>query len=169
MEKILIVASGGTFDKVYNEKEGTLFFKETHLQEMLRISRSTLDIEIISPFLIDSLHMTDEHRELILDLCTKSSVKKILIIHGTDTMAETAVFLGLNQNNFNGKTVTLTGAMIPYTFSDSDGMFNFAFSLAFLQSHNEGVFVCMNGSGFSWNNVRKNKQLGIFEEISQST
>ena len=159
---IKIFVTGGTFDKEYNELEGTLFFKETHLPEMLKLARSKLKIDISTLMMIDSLDMTDADRKIILEKCKKTKEDKILITHGTDTMMETAKVLASSIKN---KTIVLTGAMIPYKFGSSDGLFNLGSSLAFVQTLPHGVYISMNGKYFHWNNVRKNKQTGEFEEI----
>ena len=128
---IKIFVTGGTFDKEYNELEGTLFFKETHLPEMLKLARSKLKIDISTLMMIDSLDMTDADRKIILEKCKKTEEDKILITHGTDTMMETAKVLASSIKN---KTIVLTGAMIPYKFGSSDGLFNLGSSLAFVQT-----------------------------------
>ena len=159
---IKIFVTGGTFDKEYNELEGTLFFKETHLPEMLKLARSKLKIDIGTLMMVDSLNMTDADRKVILEKCKKTKEDKILITHGTDTMIETAKVLASSIKN---KTIVLTGAMIPYKFGSSDGLFNLGSSLAFVQTLPRGVYISMNGKYFRWDNLKKNKQTGMFEEI----
>ena len=158
-----IFVTGGTFDKEYNELNGQLFFKHTHLPEMLKLGRCRLRIKIIPLMMIDSLNMTDADRNTILENCKKAKEGKILITHGTDTMVETAKVLG---NSIKDKTIVLTGAMIPYKFGSSDGLFNLGSSLAFVQTLPHGVYISMNGKCFHWDNVRKNKHTGIFDEIN---
>lgn len=160
---IMILITGGTFDKEYDELNGTLYFKETHLPEMLKLGRCTVDAEIRTIMMIDSLEMTDQDRDLILNYCTKCEEDRIVITHGTDTMEITAKKLGEVQL---AKTIVLTGAMIPYKFGSSDGFFNLGSALAFVQSLPHGVYVAMNGRYFNWNQVRKNKNTGVFEEIA---
>lgn len=160
---IKIFITGGTFDKEYNELDGKLFFKRTHLPEMLKLGRSGLKIDIVTLMMIDSLDMTDADRKIILENCKKTKEDKILITHGTDTMVETAKVLG---NSIKDKTIVLTGAMIPYKFGSSDGLFNLGSSLAFVQTLPHGVYISMNGKFFYWDNVRKNKHTGIFDEIN---
>jgi len=162
MERIRILVTGGTFDKEYNELTGELFFKSTHAGDMLRLGRCLLDVEIEPLMMIDSLQMTDADRALILARCRDVPEARIVITHGTDTMAETAAVLGPGTQ---GKTVVLTGAMVPYTFGSSDGMFNLGTALAFVQTLGEGVYVAMNGLCFAWDNVRKDKKKGIFEAV----
>jgi L-asparaginase len=159
---IRIFITGGTFDKEYNELNGELFFKETHMQELLAMGRSRLPVTIQTLMMIDSLEMTPEQRMLIAHECSECKEDKIVITHGTDTMAETARILA---QNVAGKTIVLTGAMIPIKFGSSDGLFNLGSALAFVQSLPEGVYVAMNGRYFNWDNVRKNRQTGIFEEL----
>jgi L-asparaginase len=160
---ICIFITGGTFDKEYNELKGELFFKETHLPEMLERSRSTLAVRVQTLTMIDSLQMTEEDRELIIDRCRDAREGRIVITHGTDTMEVTARVLAARVP---GKTIVLTGAMIPYKFGSSDGFFNLGCSLAFVQTLPPGVYVAMNGRCFSSDNVRKNRETGQFEELS---
>lgn len=160
---IKILITGGTFDKEYNELDGTLYFDDTHLPEMLKRGRSKLDLKIRSVMMIDSLEMTDSDRELIYQNCKSSAEERILITHGTDTMEETAKYLG---GRINDKTIVLTGAMVPYVFGSSDGIFNLGSALAFAQSLPHGVYIAMNGKFFPHHNVRKNRSTGTFEEIS---
>ncbi len=158
---IRIFVTGGTFDKEYNELDGKLFFKDTHLPEMLRLGRCRLDVDIRTLMLIDSLEMTDDDRQVILEHCKKAEEDKIVITHGTDTVEVTARVLGQAIKN---KTIILTGAMVPYKFGSSDGLFNLGSALALVQTLPPGVFVAMNGKYFTWDNVKKNKKTGEFEE-----
>ena len=157
---IKILITGGTFDKEYNELTGQLFFKETHLSEMLRLGRSSVDVQLVTLMMMDSLEMKEEHRNLILSWCLESKEKRILITHGTDTMAETAEFL---SGKIPGKTIVLTGAMVPYKFGSSDGLFNLGSALSFVQLLGEGVYLAMNGRCFKAGEVQKNKLTGVFE------
>lgn len=158
---IRIFITGGTFDKEYNELTGQLFFKDTHLHDLLEMGRSRLDLEIRTLMMVDSLEMTDEDRALIAHQCKHCEEDRIVITHGTDTMAETAAYL---QTNVTGKTIVLTGAMIPIKFGSSDGLFNLGSALAFAQTLEPGVYVAMNGRYFRAGNVRKNRESGAFEE-----
>jgi len=160
---IRILVTGGTFDKEYNELTGELFFRETHMPEMLRLGRSRLDVKTSTLMMIDSLNMTDKHRHDIMEACLKCKEDRIVITHGTDTMVETAKVLG---KNIVDKTIILTGAMIPYKFGSSDGLFNLGSALSFAQALPYGVYIAMNGKLFHWNNVRKNKAKGEFEPES---
>ncbi len=159
-DRIRILVTGGTFDKEYNEITGELFFQNTHVGDMLRLGRSLLDIEVETLMMIDSLLMTDADREQILMCCREAPEDRIVITHGTDTMEQTATVLG---GAITGKTVVLTGAMVPYTFGSSDGMFNLGTALAFAQTLPPGVYVAMNGRWFDWRRVRKNRERGTFE------
>ncbi|MFN9711165.1 MAG: asparaginase [Bacteroidota bacterium] len=161
---VRIFITGGTFDKEYNELTGQLYFTDTHLHDLLQLGRSRVPVEIRTLMMIDSLEMTAEDRELIVYQCSHCEEDKIVITHGTDTMAETAAVIARNLQNSN-KTIILTGAMIPIKFGSSDGLFNLGSAIAFAQSLPAGVYVAMNGRYFHWNNVRKNKETGIFEEI----
>ncbi len=159
---IKIFVTGGTFDKEYNELTGTLFFKTTHLGEMLSLGRSRIDVSVTTLMMIDSLEMTEADRQKITRRCRTTPEEKIVITHGTDTMTDTAKYLAAAKMN---KTIILTGAMIPYKFGSSDGLFNLGSALAFVQTLPHGVYISMNGRYFSWDNVRKNKTIGEFEEI----
>ena len=160
---IRLFVTGGTFDKEYDERNGSLYFKDTHLRDMLKLGRCLLDVEIRTLMMIDSLDMDDEDRKVILGQCRKCDRDRIVITHGTDTMEITARLLG---KNITDKTIVLTGAMIPYAFGSSDGLFNLGSALAFAQSLPAGVYVAMNGRCFAWDNVRKNLDIGVFEELS---
>ncbi len=160
---IRIFITGGTFDKEYNELTGQLFFKDTHMHDLLEMGRSHLDVEIRTLMMIDSLQMTDEDRELIAHQCRHCDEDKIVITHGTDTMSDTAEFL---QQRVSDKTIVLTGAMIPIKFGSSDGLFNLGSALAFAQTLPTGVYVAMNGKYFKAGNVRKNRETGTFEEVA---
>jgi len=158
---IRIFATGGTFDKEYNEITGTLFFKNTHLGDMLARGRCLVAASVETLMMIDSLEMTAADRALILRRCREAPEPRIIITHGTDSMEQTAAVLG---EGVAGKTIVLTGAMVPYTFGSSDGMFNLGAALALVQTLPPGVYVAMNGRCFDWRSVRKNRQLGVFEE-----
>jgi L-asparaginase len=159
---IRILITGGTFDKEYNELTGQLYFNDSHLPEMLDLGRNLAPVEIRTLMMVDSLEMTDDDRNLVAEHCVKSPEDKIIITHGTDTMTETAQLLAKKIKN---KTIVLTGAMIPYKFGSSDGLFNLGSALAFVQTLPTGVYVAMNGRYFHADNVRKNKLTGVFEEL----
>jgi L-asparaginase len=161
---VRIFITGGTFDKEYNELTGKLYFTDTHLHDLLQMGRCRVPVEIRTLMMIDSLEMTEEDRDLIVHQCLHCDEDKIVITHGTDTMAETAAVIAEKFSN-QSKTIVLTGAMIPIKFGSSDGLFNLGSALAFAQTLPPGVYVAMNGRYFHWNNVRKNKETGIFEEI----
>jgi L-asparaginase len=159
---IRIFVTGGTFDKEYDEIKEQLVFVETHVPQMLKLGRCKVDVSIRTIMLIDSLNMTDEDRKIILENCKKVEEDNIVITHGTSTMAKTAMFLG---NHIKNKTIVLTGAMSPYAFGSSDGLFNLGCALAFTQALPHGVYVAMNGRYFTYDNVVKNEKTGFFEEI----
>ena len=162
---IRLLITGGTFDKEYDEIHGRLYFKDTHIREMLKLGRCRLEVKIRTIMLVDSEDLTEADRLVILENCRKAEERNIVITHGTDTMVETARMLG---ENFHDKTVVLTGAMIPYAFGSSDGLFNLGSALSLAQVLPPGVYIAMNGKYFCWDNVRKNRQLGVFEEIRQA-
>lgn len=142
---------------------GQLYFKDSHLPEMLELGRNLVPVELRTLMMVDSLEMTADDRALIAEHCLKSKEDKIIITHGTDTMAETAQLL--NQK-IKDKTIVITGAMIPYKFGSSDGLFNLGSALAFVQTLKHGVYVAMNGRYFHAENVRKNRETGVFEELA---
>jgi len=160
--RITVFVTGGTFDKEYNEITGELYFKDTHIREILDLGRAQLNVNIKKLMLIDSLNMVDKDRHLILENCVQSKNNRIVITHGTDTMTETAKVLAEKKLN---KTIVMTGAMIPYKFGSSDGLFNLGCALAFVQSLPYGVYIAMNGKYFKWNEVRKNKNTGKFDKF----
>ena len=159
---IRIFVTGGTFDKEYDELEGRLFFQDTHLHEMLRLGRCKVDVDVQTLMLVDSLDMGEEDRKTLTDHCRSCKEERILITHGTDTMGVSARALG---TAIPDKTIVLTGAMIPYKFGSSDGLFNLGSALAFAQTLPHGVYIAMNGKYFTWDNVRKNRKTGEFEEV----
>src|SRR5205809_965205 len=159
---IRILVTGGTFDKEYNENTGQLFFKDTHIAEMLQLGRSRVEVTIRTIMMVDSLEMTDAGRALIVQDCLQSEDDRIVITHGTDTMAETAAAVARAVSK---KTVVLTGAMIPYAFGSSDGLFNLGSALSFVQVLPAGVYIAMNGRCFTWDGVRKNRETGVFEDV----
>src|ERR1700736_4698429 len=161
---IRILVTGGTFDKEYNERTGQLYFKDTHLPEMLRLGRSRVDVVIRTVMMTDSLEMTDADSALIVQNCMQSPEDRIVITHGTDTMTETAAAIA---DAVSGRTVVLTGAMIPYAFGSSDGLFNLGSALSFVQTLPPGVYIAMNGKCFPWDRVRKNRDRGEFEATTQ--
>ena len=160
--QIRLFITGRTFDKEYNELNGKLFFEDTHVPEMLDLGRCKLDVNIRTLMMIDSLEMSDEDRDIIAHNCVQCEEEKIVITHGTDTMVETAKVLA---EKITDKTIVLTGAMIPYKFGSSDGLFNLGAALAYVQTLPNGIYIAMNGKYFNWNNVRKNKELGLFEAL----
>jgi len=161
-EPIRVFVTGGTFDKEYNELNGQLFFQDTHVPEMLRLGRCLLGTEVRTLMMIDSLHMTEDDRQAIVAQCRSARETRIVVTHGTDTMVETAAHLG---REIQDKTIVLTGAMIPYKFGSSDGLFNLGSALAFVQTLPHGVYIAMNGRWFAWDRVRKNREKGIFEAL----
>ncbi|RJG02970.1 asparaginase domain-containing protein [Noviherbaspirillum sedimenti] len=157
-----ILATGGTFDKHYDELTGRLTFAASHLPEVIRRARLTAAVELSVLPLLDSLDMQDGDRQRILDACRASAAKAIIIVHGTDTMRETAQVLGTAALD---KTIVLTGAMIPYEIADSDALFNLGVAVGVAQTLPAGVYVAMNGQVFAWDRVQKNRLLGVFESV----
>jgi L-asparaginase len=164
-EPLRVFVTGGTFDKQYDELTGVLSFRETHLPEMLRLGRSRVDVSIRTLMMIDSLDMTAADRALIVGECRQTAESRIVITHGTDTMVDTARAIATADPPIGEKTVVLTGAMVPYAFGSSDGLFNLGSALSFVQALARGVYVAMNGRCFAWDRVRKNRETGVFEAI----
>ena len=162
MKYIKLFATGGTFDKEFNEINGNLEFQKTNLYELLELGRCKLDIKIETLMMIDSLKMSEAERNYIVEKCKKENTHKIVITHGTDTIVETAKMLA---KSIEDKTVILTGAMIPINFGSSDGLFNLGSALSFVQILEPGIYITMNGRYFHWDNVVKNKKIGIFERL----
>ena len=163
-----VFVTGGTFDKEYDELAGTLHFRATHVEEMLRRGRCRVAVAVEVLMLVDSLEMTAPHRAHIAEACAACEERQVVITHGTDTMVETAELLAAWEDpRLTGKTVVLTGAMVPYAFGSSDGLFNLGSALSFAQALPPGVYVAMNGRWFPAGTVRKNRALGVFEEAGR--
>jgi L-asparaginase len=161
---IQVFVTGGTFDKEYNYLTGELYFKDSHINEMFERGRSEVPLDVRTLMMVDSLEMRDEDRAIIVYNCRRTPQNRIILTHGTDRIVETAKLLA--ESNIEGKTIILTGAMIPYAFGmSSDGFFNLGSALAFAQVLPAGVYVVMNGRYFDWNKVVKNRQTGTFEEV----
>ena len=161
---IRILVTGGTFDKEYDERTGRLYFKETHIHEMLRLGRCRVPVTVETVMMVDSLEMTPGDRDTIAERCREASESWIVVTHGTDTMVETAEVVAAA---LTGKSIVLTGAMVPWAFGSSDGLFNLGSALSFVQLLRPGVYVAMNGRCFPWDGVRKDRGQGIFEEIER--
>jgi len=159
---IRVIVTGGTFDKAYDAIKGELTFNESHLPEILEQIRVTVPVEIELNQLIDSLQMQDENRRSVLVACERADESRIVITHGTDTMAQTAQLLGPAGL---AKTIVLTCSMVPFQVQGSDALFNFGTAFAAVQLLPPGVYIAMNGRIFGWDNVRKNRKIGVFEEV----
>jgi len=161
---VRVIVTGGTFEKQYDALKGELTFKDSHLPRILELVRCTAPVVLEVNQLIDSLHMQAADRERVLAACAQAPESRLLVIHGTDTLVETAHTLG---EAGLGKTVVLTGAMVPYSVAGSDALFNLGYALAMAQSLPPGVYVTMNARTFPWDNVRKNREQGVFEALDQ--
>jgi L-asparaginase len=159
--RIRILVTGGTFDKEYDELSGRLFFRDTHVPEMLRRGRCRVGVHIETIMMIDSLELDDRGRAAIVACCRACDEREIVITHGTDTMVDTA--RALADARLPDRTIVLTGAMVPYAFGSSDGLFNLGSAISFAQVLPPGVYVAMNGQHFQWDRVRKNRESGVFE------
>jgi L-asparaginase len=163
---IRILVTGGTFDKEYDELTGRLYFKQTHVPEMLARGRCRVKVTVETVMMIDSLDLDEEGRTAIVRRCRRAREQAIVITHGTDTMVETAKALA--AAGLDSKTIVLTGAMVPYAFGSSDGLFNLGSALSFAQVLPPGIYVAMNGQHFLWERVRKNRVIGAFESTDRS-
>lgn len=161
---IRIIITGGTFDKQYDELRGELTFRDSHLPSILKQVRLSVPVELEINQLIDSLDMRQSDRTRIADACAESPQERIVITHGTDTMTETAAAIGVRRL---ARVIVLTGAMIPFAFTGSDAVFNLGTAIASVQTLPHGVYLAMNGRIFTWDNVRKNRELGVFEQLTQ--
>lgn len=162
--EVQVYVTGGTFDKEYDYITGSLYFKDTHLQDMFERGRSTINVDVKTLMMVDSLEMTSADREIIIHNCKSTKLDKIIITHGTDTMVETAKLLA--KADIPNKTIVITGAMVPIAFgTSSDGFFNLGSAIAYAQSLPYGVYVSMNGRFFDYDNVRKNRKTGYFETM----
>ncbi len=155
-----IITTGGTFDKHYDPIAGTLGFGDSHLAEIVARARLAAPASLEVLMLIDSLEMKDAHRAGVLDACRAAPENRIVIIHGTDTMAETAAVLGAAALD---KTIVLTGAMLPYEVAGSDALFNLGFAIGCASHLSVGAWIAMNGVAHRWDAVRKNRERGVFE------
>lgn len=162
MKPIRIIAAGGTFDKRYNPLNGALDFTVTHLHSVLQRCRLNTPATVTELPLLDSLDMQDTDRQRVLNTCIQATESHIVVVHGTDTMPETARVLGLAALN---KTIVITGAMVPYDIADSDALFNLGFATAAVQTSSAGVYIAMGGELFTWDNVRKDRAAGRFTTV----
>ena len=157
-----IIVTGGTFDKRYDAIKGELTFTETHLPALLEQARVSLPLAVDIRLLIDSLQMTEAHRQSVLEACRESPEDAIVVVHGTDTMVETAQVVGRASL---GKTVVFTGAMVPYSVQGSDAPFNLGFALAAALTLPPSAYVAMNARIFPWDDVQKDRAEGVFRSI----
>lgn len=159
---VCVIAAGGTFEKHYDEIAGKLGFGASVLPEVIDRCRISQPVRLAQLPLLDSLDMQDEDRQRVLQACMAAPEPALVVVHGTDTMPETARLLG--QAGL-GKTVVITGAMIPYEIAGSDALFNFGMAFGLAQTLPAGVYIAMSGQVFSWDNVRKNREQGVFETL----
>ena len=160
-----IIATGGTFDKHYDPIAGALGFAESHLPQLLAQARLDAPVALQTLMLIDSLDMTDTHRRTLLEACRASPQAQIVVIHGTDTLVESARLLGQAALP---ATVVFTGAMVPAEIEGSDALFNLGFAVACARALPAGVYVAMNARIHPWDQVRKNRALGRFEKDARA-
>lgn len=160
-DRLRIIATGGTFDKQYDEIRGELGFSRSHLDEIMEQVRCTLPFEITYLPLKDSLFMDDRDREALYQVCRRAEEDRLIVIHGTDTMTVSSAYLG--ERGLTDRHIVFTGAMVPYTVTGSDALFNLGAAVAFVQTEAAGIWICMNGQAFDWRNVEKNRSRGIFE------
>lgn len=162
LKQIRIITTGGTFDKLYDEIRGELTFKESQLPRILKQSRCTVDVVLEGPLAIDSLFMKEEQRIEVADLCLKSPQKLVVVVHGTDTMVETANVLLRRRPADDDHVVVFTGAMVPYSLENSDAVFNLGCAETAVQLLDRGVYICMSGMVFPADKVTKDRRHGVF-------
>lgn len=162
-EPIRIISTGGTFEKIYNPLTGALEFASSHLDTIAERVRLNPPFATQTLMLMDSLEMQDEHRARIAQAVKQSPESRIVIVHGTDTMALTARHLWAVAPT---KTVVLTGAMVPYAIKASDALFNLGVAVCAARLATPGVYVAMNGQVFAGDAVRKDREAGRFETVS---
>jgi L-asparaginase len=157
---VTVIITGGTIDAQYNFLRSKVDYGDTHVDKMLMQGRARVNVHLAPLMLVNSNEISDEQRQQILERCESAKTNRIIITHGTDTMIETATFLG---KNVTGKTIVLVGSMIPYMFKESDALFNLGAAITAVQLLSEGVFITMNGKVFKWDNVKKNFEIGEFQ------
>ena len=162
-----LIACGGTFDKRYDPILGELVFVASQLPAIVERARLTIPTTVEALMQIDSLEMDASHREQVLAACRVAPESAIVIVHGTDTMPATAAVLGPHFDGAAGKTIVLTGAMVPYAIGASDALFNLGFACACAQTLPPGVWIAMNGRAHAWHSVRKNREAGVFEAAAR--
>ena len=165
MEPLCLIATGGTLDKDYHAIQGELGFSDSHLDELLHEANSTLDIQLQTLMLKDSLQMDDQDRYNIIQACLSTIHHRIVITHGTDTMVDTAKRIK-ETPELQHKTIILTGAMRPFKLGRSDASFNVGSALMAAQLLSNGVYIAMNGQLFEADDVIKNRQKGVFQNRS---
>ena len=160
--KIKVFTCGGTFEKVYNPISGELGFKDSYLPQIIKRSRITMKVDFEELFLKDSLDMDNDDRLMIAYKVKLEPIKNIVVIHGTDTMVQTAQTI--KEHASQDKVVVITGAMLPFSIKESDAMFNFGGAFIASQTLDSGIWISMNGHIFRPDDVEKNKRKGVFEE-----
>jgi L-asparaginase/archaeal Glu-tRNAGln amidotransferase subunit D len=163
--RIRIITTGGTFDKLYDAVKGELILRESQLARILHQGRVTIPVHLDALFAVDSLVMTEEQRQNIVDDALSCIEKRVVIIHGTDTMTKTAELLKQSMPKDDKHVFVFTGAMIPYSLENSDAIFNLGCAITAAQLLEEGVHIAMGGCIYAAGSVRKNKEKGIFEHI----
>lgn len=166
--KVVIITTGGTIEKTYDESEGTLHNRETTIRLKIeqRLRLPNTKIEVKSIMAKDSLDMTLEDREIILDAIKLFARfnDPIVILHGTDTMQQTAELVKEKWKEIN-VPVIFTGAMRPLGFEDSDAMQNVVEALYAAKIVAPGVYISFHNKLFNVPGVRKNKTTGTFESF----
>ncbi len=162
MAQLRLIACGGTFDKRYDPLNGELVFGASHLPDIVERVRLTIDVVVETAMQLDSLDMQDADRRRVVDACEAATEPAIVVVHGTDTMPQTAAVLGPVFDARGDRTIVLTGAMVPYAITDSDAMFNLGFACACARTLPHGVWIAMNGRWHRWDDVRKNREAGVF-------
>lgn len=161
-KQLRIITTGGTFDKLYDPIKGELVFRDSQLPRILEQSRCTLDVEVEGPLAIDSLYMNEDQRMKVAELCLRSPENRVVVVHGTDTMVETANVVLSRKAPDDEHVIVFTGAMVPYSLERSDAVFNLGCAESAVQLLPPGVYICMSGRIFRADKVRKDRENGIF-------
>ncbi|MBO4387995.1 MAG: asparaginase [Spirochaetales bacterium] len=164
-ESIRIITTGGTFDKLYDPITGELTFRESQLPAILAQSRCSVDVKLEGPLAIDSLYMNDDQRREVAKLCLSSPQRMVVVVHGTDTMVETAKVVLSERGADDGHVIVFTGAMVPFSLQGSDAVFNLGCAQTAVQLLGPGVYICMSGRIFEADKVRKDRSRGVFIDI----
>jgi L-asparaginase len=162
MTDILILTTGGTIDKLYFDALSEYQIGDSVVGRLLQTARVALDVRIVELMRKDSLELTEANRATIGAAVADAPERRIIITHGTDTMADTARAIA---GQVGDRTVVLVGALAPARFAESDAVFNLGLAFAAAQTAGPGVFIAMNGTIFDGTRVRKDRAANRFVAV----